>query len=141
MIYKSDQGNALASSQGYAFSSGGAIQPLVANTFLNWLIPFPLPIGVVIDEFEARLNRDATHDTVTCKLQRGDIDGAPTTLSTLTGSTGGWSTQSDATIAETVIADRSYHAEFLLRGVDSVADAGGAWVRLVYSRLSSNQAY
>ncbi|MEE8551479.1 MAG: LamG-like jellyroll fold domain-containing protein [Gemmatimonadota bacterium] len=141
LIFPCDQGIPIASSQGHSHTSAGAVQPLVANVFLNWLIPIPLPIGVVIEEFDARLFRDASHDTADCSLVRGDIDGNPTSIASLTGSTGGWSTQSNTAISEAVIADRSYHAEFGLRGVDSPADARGAWARVVYDRLSQLQVY
>ena len=59
----------------------------------------------------------------------------------LTGSTGGWSTQPNTAVSETVIANRSYHASISLQGVDVATDARAAWVRLVYDRQTLEQVY
>ena len=128
--------------QTWGFSTGGALEPGTANKFLNFNVPLPIPEGVLIEEFEARLFRDATHDTCTCKLIRGDINGAPTTpLATLTGATGGWSTQANVSLNETVTNPNSYHAHLSMRGIDAGQDARAAWVKIKYCRFNQQQAY
>ena len=121
--------------------SGGQLQPGTANVLQDWRTPIPMPEGVVVEEFEARVFRDATHDIASVRLIRGNIDGLATTLVTLTGATGGWSTQVNTAVSETVTNPNSYHADLQLRGVDLVADARCAWVKVKYCRFTQQQAY
>ncbi len=125
----------------YLIVSGGAVQPTNANDPVTWSLPIPLPIGVTIEGVDVRFFRDAAHDTAVGVFRRGDIDGAATALATLTGSTGGWATQANTAISETVGADMSYRLEVSLIGFDAGADARGAWCRIVYDRQTLTQVY
>ena len=142
LIFTADQGVPRGSAgNDYVMETGSRVRPFALNVFLAWIIPFALPLGVTIEEFEARLYRETSSDTCTCILNRSDIDGTGTARSTLTGSTGGWSTQSDTSVTEVVTADLSYHAVISLRGVVAANDAMFSWVRLVYDRQSQLQVY
>ncbi len=132
-----------ANSGSYLLGSGGNVEPLTANSFITFIVPIPLPEGVRIEEFEARMYRQNTGDTCTCKLMKGNIDGAgPASLATLTSSVGGgFNTQANTGVSEVVSNSGQYNAVWAMRGVSTGGDAAAAWVKVKYCRFQQQQAY
>ena len=141
LVFPCDNGTPQGDVVGWILGTGGVVTQRGLGASLVWNVPLPMPIGVTLEEFDARLFRSVAADFAECRLIRGDINGASTTLATLTGSAGGWSTQSNTAISEVVIADRSYHGAFIVDGSASNVNARAAWCRLVYDRQTLEQVY
>lgn len=122
-------------------TAGSYIAPRIANTVLFVCCSVVLPVGVTITTVEARMYRDAAHDSAVTMFYRIDGDGATTLLATLTHDAGGggWQTKESAGLAETT-AGNVYTFECIMTGVDLGSDARLSRVIVNYTMPSFDKA-
>lgn len=128
------------STEGYQVS-GGLVAAEVGDSAL-WSSEVKLAVGVEITDFEARLRRTNSADSAVCRLMKVTTPYGISALSTLTCPAGGWSTQADATLAETVAVGSMYLAEFncATDAGGSLGDGAAAWARVTFIRHTQREA-
>ena len=121
------------------WQGGASVFSRTAGTAIGWNKEIVLPDGVTITEFRARMFRNVAGDIATCELRRVNDTGTATGVKLLTASTGGWSTQADTTLSETVAHPNIYILAWSLKGNTVNSDALALYAELVYKRFNIQQ--